>query len=247
MDGGVRRLGGMAAPHWLALYAALLASWLAVWAMAAPDGSDLGRLLSDICRATPDAAGLGGAYAMWLVMAAAMMLPTALPAFATYDEVAQAHGLGGGARLVAGYAAVWVGASAVAALGQVALAAAGLVAADGAAAPLLAAGLLVLAAGYQVTPLKAACLSRCRAPLTFFMAHWDRGPWAMGLRLGLVCLGCCWALMALAFAGGTLSLGFMALGTALMTAEKLAAGPRASRTIAIACLVGAGYVIGGTT
>ena len=56
------------------------------------------------------------------------------------------------------------------------------------------------------------------------MAHWDDGPWRMGLRLGAVCLGCCWALMALAFAGGMANIGFMALGMALMTAEKLSRG-----------------------
>ena len=43
----------------------------------------------------------------------------------------------------------------------------------------------------------------------------------MGLRLGLVCVGCCWALMLLAFVGGTMNLAFMGLATLVMVLEKL--------------------------
>ena len=57
--------------------------------------------------------------------------------------------------------------------------------------------------------------------LTFFMQHWDEGPFRNGLRLGLDCVGCCWALMLLGFVGGTMNLGFMALATVMMTLEKL--------------------------
>jgi predicted metal-binding membrane protein len=187
-------------------------------------------------------AGLPGAFAMWVLMSAAMMLPTALPAFATHDEIAAAHGTGGGAALVAGYGAVWIGFAAVAAALQVALS--GLAALD---APWLAIGLLLLAGGYQFSSLKAACLSRCRQPLTFFMGHWDDGPFRMGLRLGATCLGCCWALMALGLIGGAMSLGFMALATASMMAEKLSRGRWLGAMIGLACLGGAGYLIGGLT
>ena len=79
----------------------------------------------------------------------------------------------------------------------------------------------MLAGAYQFSPLKAACLAKCRAPLGFFMQHWDEGAWRNGLRLGLVCLGCCWALMALAFVGGVMNLAFMGLATAIMVIEKL--------------------------
>jgi len=82
-------------------------------------------------------------------------------------------------------------------------------------------GLLMLAGAYQFSALKAACLAKCRAPLTFFMQHWEEGAWRNGLRLGLVCLGCCWALMALAFVGGVMNLAFMGLATAIMVIEKL--------------------------
>ena len=232
----MRHLTRMAAPHWLALYGLILAAWAGLWWLAAP-APDLAGALWALCRATPEAAGPGGVLAMWALMSAAMMLPTALPAFATYDEVAHAHGLGGGGRMVAGYAVVWLGASALAAGLQLGLPAL--------AHPVAGPVLLVGAAAYQVSPLKEACLSRCRAPLTFLMAHWDAGPWRMGLRLGLVCLGCCWALMALAFVGGLMSLGFMALATVLMTLEKLSRGTLVPRATAIACLLGAGFLIGG--
>lgn len=239
----MRRLDRMTAPHWMALYATLLLAWAALWATAtdAP-GTDW---MADLCRATPDALGVAGASAMWALMGAAMMLPTAVPAFATYDDLADAHGLNGGGALVAGYAAVWGGFAVAAGTAQVALSGAGLLDAAGVARPWLAALLLALAGLYQFSPLKAACLSRCRAPLTFLMAHWAEGPWRMGLRLGAACLGCCWALMLLAFVGGMASLGLMALGTLLMAAEKIDAGPRLTRLVGIACLLGAGYCIGG--
>jgi len=227
----------MTAPHWLALYGAILAAWTALWILAAP-GGDIVTLLIALCRTTPEIVGWPSALAMWLLMSAAMMLPTALPAFATYDHIADAHGLGGGASLVAGYGAVWAGFALAATFCQM------LLIPSEPSAP-FAAGMLSLAAAYQVSPLKAACLSRCRAPLTFFMGHWDDGPWRMGLRLGAVCLGCCWALMALALIGGVMSVGFMALATVLMTLEKLGRGRAVPNAIAIACLIGAGYLIGG--
>ncbi len=228
----------MTAPHWLALYAGLLIAWALLAATALPGGS--GAALRDVCRVAAAEAGPMGLVAMWLVMSAAMMLPTAIPAFATYDEIADSHGTGGGGTLVGGYAAIWIGFSGLAALVQL-----GAARLDIAAASWLAPGLLIAAAAYQVSPLKAACLSRCRQPLTFFMQHWDEGPWRMGLRLGAVCLGCCWALMALGLIGGAMSLGFMALATLLMTLEKLTSGDAVPRAIGLACLLGAGYLIGG--
>ncbi len=52
-------------------------------------------------------------------------------------------------------------------------------------------------------------------------AGWDEGALRNGARLGLVCLGCCWALMALAFVGGVMNLAFMGLATVIMVLEKL--------------------------
>jgi predicted metal-binding membrane protein len=137
------------------------------------------------------------------LMAAAMMAPTALPAFATYDDLGRSTQTRFGA-LVAGYMIVWLGFSVLAGGLQMGLYGLGLISAFGDSLSVwLSAGLLLVAGLYQFSPVKEACLSKCRAPLTFFMAHWDEGPLRNGLRLGLVCLGCCWALMlvntALAF------------------------------------------------
>ena len=117
---------------------------------------------------------------------------------------------------------VWLGFSVLAGALQMVLFGAGLVSAFGDSLSVwLSAGLLMLAGLYQFSPVKEACLSKCRAPLTFFMAHWDEGPLRNGLRLGLVCLGCCWALMLLAFVGGVMSIAFMGLATLIMVIEKL--------------------------
>ncbi len=233
----MRHLSRMTAPHWVALYTALIAAWGGIWALSAP--TSWSTLLRDLCLTTPELAGPGGVLAMWLIMSAAMMLPTALPAFATHDDIADAHGTGGGAALVAGYLAVWAGFSVLATGVQMAMG-------DALSGPWAAAIMLILAGGYQFSASKTACLSKCRQPLTFFMEHWDTGPWRMGLRLGATCLGCCWALMALGLIGGAMSLAFMALATLLMTLEKLSAGPMVPRGIAVACFLAAGYLIGGT-
>jgi predicted metal-binding membrane protein len=107
---------------------------------------------------------------------------------------------------------------------------------------LLSGGLLVLAGAYQFSALKEACLAKCRMPVTFFMAHWDEGAWRNGLRLGAVCLGCCWALMLLGFVGGVMSLGFMGLATVVMTLEKLRAGAWITRPLG-GVLIGTGLVV----
>ena len=73
----------------------------------------------------------------------------------------------------------------------------------------LTAALLLLAGIYQFSPLKQVCLARCRSPIGFLLGEWRpgaRGALVMGLRHGLFCLGCCWALMALLFVGGVMNL-----------------------------------------
>src|SRR5437762_2863289 len=93
-----------------------------------------------------------------------------------------------------------------------------------AATPFVAAVLLIVAAIYQVTPLKYACLARCRTPLGFLMTEWREGPagaFVMGLRHGLFCLGCCWALMTLLFVGGVMNLAWVAAIASFVLVEKL--------------------------
>jgi predicted metal-binding membrane protein len=91
--------------------------------------------------------------------------------------------------------------------------------------------------------MKEACLSKCRAPMMFFLQHWDEGPLRNGLRLGAVCLGCCWALMLLGFVGGVMNLAFMGVATILMALEKLPAiGRWLTRPMGGALLAAAGIV-----
>jgi predicted metal-binding membrane protein len=82
----------------------------------------------------------------------------------------------------------------------------------------------LLGAGiYQWTSLKYACLTHCRSPVGFLMAHWRTGQWAtvhMGIHHGLYCLGCCWLLMALLFVLGVMNLLWIAALTVLVLAEK---------------------------
>ena len=94
-------------------------------------------------------------------------------------------------------------------------------------------GVIVVAAVYQLTPLKRACLVKCRSPMMFLAERWRHGRAGgleLGMRHGAWCLGCCWALMAALFAVGLMSLGWMALIAAFIAGEKLLPWPAAART-----------------
>jgi len=222
------RIRSMGAPHWLALFGLILVAWGAMFFMALPGEphvlgthNDAG-FRCDFCTLTPDRAGALRIWAMWALMSAAMMVPSVIPALVTYDDLSHSGAATSMGRLMGGYLTVWMGFSVLATGAQMALFQADLLGPPGqGASRWLSAALLGLAGVYQFSPLKAACLSKCRAPLTFFMAHWDEGPWRNGLRMGAVCLGCCWALMALGFIGGVMNLAFMGLATLVMIVEKL--------------------------
>ncbi len=223
--GAVRRLS---TPHWVGFYSLVALCWGALYAMQLPAdliaaadfyGADFWQA---ICRVEPGLAGAPSIFLMWALMSVAMMAPTAVPTFATWDDLVQSGKAPGFALLLAGFLLVWVGFAVLATLAQIALATAGLVNPIGESIhAALNAALLAAAGLYQFSALKAACLAKCRHPLTFFMQHWQSGPWRMGLRLGAVCLGCCWALMMLAFVGGTMNLLWMGGAMVLMTLEKL--------------------------
>ena len=181
-------------------------------------------LIEILCAAPVGGAGYAPTLGMWALMSAGMMAPTALPAFATYDDLRHTADVGpsGFAKLLGGYLSVWLGFSALAAAAHMALYQLGLINVFGESLSTgLSAALLIAAGLYQLSALKAACLSRCRAPLSFFMQHWAEGPFRNGLRLGVDCVGCCWALMLLGFVGGVMNLAFMGLAMALMMLEKL--------------------------
>jgi predicted metal-binding membrane protein len=213
---------------WLGFFALILAAWAGLYAMVVTSGmAGLPAGLWDALCAGAASAGLGSLVAMWLLMSAAMMLPTFVPALRTFLNL----GATGATRpldaaaLVAGYGLVWTLGAVLGASAQKLLAEAGFLAPDGSSLSLwLSAALLLVAGLYQFTHLKAACLAKCRMPLTFFMERWTPGaPRAlrMGVELGALCFGCCWALMALAFVGGTMNLLWMGAATLFMVLEKL--------------------------
>jgi predicted metal-binding membrane protein len=168
---------------------------------------------------------LGWFLGLWIVMMAAMMLPSAIPTVALYGSLAKERRHLASAFFVAGYLAVWAAAGVVA----FALATAGGRVAGGAlawnrAGRWAAGATLLVAAAYQLTPLKDACLAKCRSPLGFLLGSWRPGVLG-GLRLGLSsgawCAGCCWALMASLFALGVMSIGWTAFVAGLVALEKI--------------------------
>ena len=104
----------------------------------------------------------------------------------------------------------------------------------------LAAGVLALAALYQLTPLKCAFLLRCRSPLRFLDTSWQNtrpGALVMGLRNGGWCVGCSWALMAALFSLGVMSLTWMGLVAVLVALEKVGPWGRGARLATAGVLV----------
>ena len=92
-----------------------------------------------------------------------------------------------------------------------------------AATPYLGAALLAAAGAWQLTPVKDACLRKCRMPLAFVAEHWREGAAGalrMGLAHGAYCIGCCGALMALLFLGGVMNLLWVALIAGFVLLEK---------------------------
>jgi predicted metal-binding membrane protein len=107
----------------------------------------------------------------------------------------------------------------------------------------LSGALLLVAGAYQFSPLKRICLAKCRTPMVYLIAEWRggmSGAFVMGLRHGLFCLGCCWALMALLFVGGVMNLAWIAALSIAVAIEKLM--PQGQR---LAALLGLGLIVAG--
>ena len=199
---------------------------------------------------------LGFYLTVWVVMMAAMMFPSVAPTVLMYDRLREGHrarGRGASpdatALFVAGYLLVWTlaGLGAYAVFELVRAIDPPFLAWDE-AGRYVTAGVIVAAAIYQVTPLKQACLVKCRSPMMFLAERWRHGRGGgleLGARHGAWCLGCCWALMAALFAVGVMSLGWMALIAAFIAAEKLLPWPVAARrTVAVLLLfLGLGIAI----
>ncbi|MBI2505374.1 MAG: DUF2182 domain-containing protein [Candidatus Latescibacteria bacterium] len=166
---------------------------------------------------------------MWEVMMVAMMLPSAMPMVLLYGrllEARQARGEPGVPRLVllAGYFSAWLIFGTVAFAVGSAIAGWSMRAANVSRAIPAATGLaLVLAGVYQLTPLKRACLSHCRSPLSFFTTGWRSGwcgTFTLGLHHGTYCTACCWALMLIQLALGIMDVRLMAAVAAIIGLEK---------------------------
>ena len=178
-------------------------------------------------------------WAMWAVMMIGMMLPSAAPMILMAERPPW---------LALGYVAVWAAFSvAITALQwllgrllvlnpmmEVASAEAG-------------AGLLVIAGIYQLTPWKHACLTTCQSPMAFLARRWRSGRWGavrMGAEHGVYCVGCCWALMLLLFAGGVMNLTVILALTVFVAFEKLApVGAWSARVSGVLLLVAAGWML----
>jgi predicted metal-binding membrane protein len=214
-----------------------------------------GGLLAALCTPVDGPSGFLGftiTFAMWCAMALAMMLPTAAPMIMTYTDLAEAAAAKGERAasplvLTAGYVAVWLGAALVLAVTQGLLAQARAFDELMSLSPLLAAALFLLAGAYQFSRLKHACLTQCQNPFRFFFANWTDQPaqlFRIGLRQGLYCLGCCWAMMLLMFAIGVMSVLWMVALGLVMAIEKIGVARRFSHAVGVLWLaVGAGIVV----
>ncbi|MGA8209712.1 MAG: DUF2182 domain-containing protein [Nocardioidaceae bacterium] len=167
--------------------------------------------------------GFGWFVGVWVVMMAAMMFPSVSPTVALYARMSASRVLP--VSFTAGYVATWAAAGVVVFLIALAAthAAQGALAWDRGGQPLAGATLLV-AAGYELTPLKDVCLGKCRSPLGALLGSWRAGwtgAFRMGLGNGVWCVGCCWALMASLFALGVMSVTWMAAVAGLIAMEKI--------------------------
>jgi predicted metal-binding membrane protein len=195
--------------------------------------------------------------AMWAVMMAAMMLPSAAPMILLYGTIARrklerGNVVPGTGVFSFGYLAVWAAFTVAAVALQFALEHAALLSPMMLVTSRVLAGLVLVGAGvYQWTPLKQACLRRCRSPLEFIMTEWregTRGALMMGMRHGAFCVGCCWMLMLLLFIGGVMNLAWIAGIALFVLVEKLApAGHWIGRAAGVALVIwGAATIISGT-
>ena len=227
-------------------------AWLALslfgWALLAWIAFDMGHPLARLTMpmsAQWSIANLLAVVCMWAVMMAAMMLPSALPMVQAFVTLGRRNGEPArSAYFVAAYLLVWSGFSVAATAAQWLLQAVGWVNPMIVSTSALLSGLLLLVAGaYQFSPLKRVCLAGCRTPMGFLVGEWRGGHvggFFMGLRHGLLCVGCCWALMALLFVGGVMNLAWIAALSIAVAIEKLT--PRGE---SIATLLGVALIGGG--
>jgi predicted metal-binding membrane protein len=195
------------------------------------------------------------AFAMWTTMMVGMMAPTFAPTillYATLGQIATSKKIfAATAWFAGGYFLAWIAFSLGAATIQTTLGAEMLLTPMQRTAGRVVSGALVVGAGlYQWTPWKNACLAHCRAPLSFIQRRGGFQPRAsasliLGLRHGVFCIGCCWALMLLLFLVGSMNLAWTAALAAVLLAEKLwKHGVLVSRIVGTAAIAIGLFLIG---
>ena len=250
-----RRVGAaFARPKAIAIMCVVLLTalgWLALGLQAANFGT-----IAALCQAMAtnfSITGVALVALMWGAMTLAMMLPSAAPMILTYAEIADTAARKGEPvvspfMLASGYAVVWLGFALAATVVQVALTRVALL--DAGMEPMsgLFSGALFIAAGlYQFSALKHACLTQCQHPFQFFLANWQttsRGVFRLGVRQGLFCLGCCWAMMLALFAIGMMNVLWMVALGIVMTIEKIGTGKWFSYAVGAAMIaIGVAFVL----
>jgi predicted metal-binding membrane protein len=190
---------------------------------------------------------LGWFLGVWVVMMAAMMFPSVAPTVALYARMAKGRWPVAPLVFALGYLVAWAAAGVVAyGLFQLVRHAFGSQLAWHSGGRWVAGGTLLVAAAYELTPLKDACLGKCRSPFAFLLGSWRdgvSGAFELGARHGAWCVGCCWALMASLFALGVMSLSWMAFVAALIALEKTLPWKRAATWASAAMLVVLGVLL----
>jgi predicted metal-binding membrane protein len=156
--------------------------------------------------------GFGLWIGAWTVMMAAMMLPSTSPLVLLYARQSTALS---SALLTTGYVGVWAG---------VGLAAYAIDMRLPDPSNRVVGAVLIGAGLYQLTPLKTACLTRCRNPADFLVTHWRRGrvgALRLGVEHGAYCVGCCWALMGVLIIAGSMGLAWVLAIALVVAGEKL--------------------------
>jgi predicted metal-binding membrane protein len=206
--------------------------------IAAPAGPWFATMQA-FCRTLPEGplnfSAAAVTASMWGAMTLAMMLPSASPMILTYAEIAEtaarkSERIVSPLVIAAGYASVWLVFSLLATAIQIVLARAALLDTGITSASGILAGAIFIGAGvYQFSTLKHACLTHCQNPFPFFFTNWATTPGGvlrLGVKQGLYCLGCCWAMMLVMFAVGVMNVAWMAGLAVVMTIEKLQGGRR---------------------
>jgi predicted metal-binding membrane protein len=194
-----------------------------------------------------DLGSFGWFLGVWIVMMAAMMFPSVAPTVALYSRMTRTRSPLSPLVFTAGYLLTWAAAGIVAfGLGVMLNSISGDLFAWDRAGRWTAGATLIVAAAYELTPLKDVCLGKCRSPLGFLLGSWRDG-WSgalqMGAKNGAWCVGCCWALMASLFALGVMSIVWMAVVAGLIAFEKTVRWRRVASYGTAAVLLALGLLV----